>query len=78
MIYIAAIVILGFILFCRKTEDPEKTALTGFVTGGGALLAAHFAGGLFGIAVPVNLFTAAMSLCGGVPFVVFLVIYTIF
>lgn len=78
MIYIAAIVILGFLIFCRRTEDPEKTALTGFLTGGGALLAAYFAGGYFGIYVPVNLFTAALSLCGGVPFVLFLMIYSYF
>lgn len=78
MVYIAAIVILGFLIFCRRTEEPEKTALTGFLTGGAALLAAYFAGGYFGIIIPVNLFTAALALCGGAPFVLFLVIYSIF
>ena len=78
MIYIAAIVILGFLIFCRSTEKPEKTAFTGFLTGGISLLAAYFAGGYFGIAVPVNLFTASLALVGGLPFVAFLVIYSIF
>ena len=77
MVYIAAIVILSFLIFCRRTEEPEKTAVTGFLTGGAALLAAYFAGGYFGIIIPVNLFTAALALCGGVPFVLFLVIYSI-
>ncbi|MGN0696569.1 MAG: pro-sigmaK processing inhibitor BofA family protein [Oscillospiraceae bacterium] len=77
MIYIAAIVVLGFLIFCRRNEEPEKTAVTGFLTGGAALLAAYFACGYFGIIIPVNLFTAALSLCGGVPFVLFLVVYAI-
>lgn len=77
MIYIAAIVILGFLIFCRRSREPEKTAVTGFLTGGIALLAAYFALGFFGVAIPVNLFTAALALCGGVPFVLFLVIYSI-
>ncbi|MGN1416636.1 MAG: pro-sigmaK processing inhibitor BofA family protein [Oscillospiraceae bacterium] len=77
MIYIAAALILGFIIFCRRTKEPERTALTGFLTGGAALLAAYFCCGYFGIAIPVNLFTAALSLFGGVPFVLFLVIFSI-
>lgn len=77
MIYIAAFVAVGFVLFCRKTKNPERTAIMGFLTGGAALLAAYFAGGLFGVEIPVNLFTAALSLFGGVPFVIFLVIYSV-
>ncbi|MGN0693151.1 MAG: pro-sigmaK processing inhibitor BofA family protein, partial [Oscillospiraceae bacterium] len=68
---------LGYLIFCRRTENPEKTAVTGFLTGGISLLAAYFASGFFGIIIPVNLFTAALALSGGVPFVLFLIIYAI-
>lgn len=78
MVYAALTVILSFFIFCGRQKKPLKTAAAAFFSGGAALIAAHFIGMYFGIDVPVNLFTAALSLCGGVPFAALLVLWEIF
>lgn len=55
------------LLYYRKKEKPVKSALLGMITGAAALLAANFFGAEIGLAVPINGFTAFVSLTLGAP-----------
>ena len=77
MVYAAMTVILSFFIFCGKQKKPLKTAAAAFFSGGAALIAAHFIGLEYGVDIAVNLFTAVLSLCGGLPFVALIVLLEI-
>lgn len=77
MFYIAAAAITLFIIFCAREKKSVKTAAVAVFTSTASLIAAHFIGMSFGINISVNLFTALLSACGGIPFVLLLVLWSI-
>lgn len=77
MFYIAAAAVTLFIIFCGREKKPVKTAAVAVFTGTASLLAAHFVGMSFGLDISVNLFTALLSACGGIPFVLLLVLWSL-
>ena len=52
-----------------------KSLLISFVQGASALFAVNFLGGFLNVHLPVNLFTAACGITGGIPGIIFLVVY---
>lgn len=77
MFYIVAAAVTLFIIFCGREKKSVKTAATAVFTGTASLIAAHFIGMSFGINISVNLFTSLLSACGGIPFVLLLVLWTL-
>lgn len=69
IIFYAAFLIAAVIMICSymRSEKPARTAFTGMASGAAALLAAHFGGGYIGLYLPLNFFTAVISLVLGVP-----------
>lgn len=65
----AAIIMLCCYL---RSKHPVRTAFLGMSSGAAALLAAHFFGGAAGLYLPLNIFTAAVSLILGAPGVLIL------
>ena len=55
------------LVYYKKREKPVKSAFFGMITGAAALLAANFFGAKIGLAVPINGFTAFVSLTLGAP-----------
>ncbi|MCD7730644.1 MAG: pro-sigmaK processing inhibitor BofA family protein [Oscillospiraceae bacterium] len=72
IIFYAAFIISAIIIVCSymRSERPVRTALSGMLSGGAALLAVHFGGGSIGLYIPLNFFTAALSLTLGAPAVI--------
>lgn len=50
-----------------KSRKPVLSALKGMLSGGLSLAAVHFFGGYAGLYLPLNFFTAAVSLILGIP-----------
>jgi pro-sigmaK processing inhibitor BofA len=55
------------LIYCMKSERSAAAAFKGMISGGGLLLAVHFLGGYIGLYLPLNFFTAAVSLILGMP-----------
>ncbi|MBQ8825792.1 MAG: pro-sigmaK processing inhibitor BofA family protein [Oscillospiraceae bacterium] len=54
----------------KKSKKPVLSALKGMLSGGLSLIAVHFFGGQAGFFIPLNFFTAAVSLILGMPGVI--------
>lgn len=69
LIFYAALVLCAAIMliYYKKNEKPVKSAFFGMITGAAALFAANFFGAKIGLAVPINGFTAFVSLTLGAP-----------
>lgn len=69
VIFYAAFLLAAIIMICSymRSEKPVRTAFSGMTSGAAALLAVHFAGGYIGLYLPLNFFTAVISLVLGVP-----------
>jgi len=61
---IASVVML---IHCLRSEKPFKTAFRSMAGGGISLVLLHFFGSSLGLALPLNLFTAFVSLILGLP-----------
>lgn len=69
--YIAVIVsAIVMAVHCLKSGKPAKTAFFGMSSGAVFLTALHFLGGYVGFSVPLNFFTAVLSLILGIPGVI--------
>lgn len=62
----AAAGIIMLIYYARR-KNTVKSALSGMLSGGAALVLLHYFGDNLGYAPPVNLFNTAVSLVLGVP-----------
>lgn len=69
--YIAVIVsAIVMIVHYLKSRKPAKTAFFGMGSGAAFLTALHFFGEYVGFSVPLNFFTAVLSLILGIPGVI--------
>ncbi len=66
----AAVMLIHYL----KSEKPLKTAFKGMASGGMGLVLLHFFGGKIGLALPLNFFTAFVSLVLGLPGTVLLAV----
>lgn len=72
MIFCAIIIISAIVMtvHCLKSEKPAKTAFFGMGSGAAFLMLLHFFGKYVGFYVPLNFFTAVLSLILGIPGVI--------
>lgn len=69
--YIAVIVsAIAMTVHYLKSAKPAKTAFFGMSSGAVFLTLLHFFGGYVGFSVPLNFFTAVLSLILGIPGVI--------
>lgn len=59
----AAVMLIHYL----RAEKPFRTALRSMASGGAGLVLLHFFGGKIGLALPLNFFTAFVSLVLGLP-----------
>ena len=62
--------IIAILFNYMKSKKPVPSALKGMLSGGLSLIAVHFFGGYAGFYLPLNFFTAAISLILGIPGVI--------
>lgn len=79
MVY-AVFVVSSLIIFFSmyKTGHIIKSALLSTLQGISALFAVNFVGGFISVHLPLNVFSVASSAIGGLPGVIFLLVYDIF
>ncbi|MBQ8210843.1 MAG: pro-sigmaK processing inhibitor BofA family protein [Clostridia bacterium] len=69
---------LAILFFMYKSKHLIKSVFLSFLQGASALFAVNFLGGFLSVHLPVNLFTALCGAVGGIPGVIFLVVYDLF
>lgn len=69
LIFYGALALAGVVMLIHfmRSGKPFATALKSMISGGLGLVLLHFFGGQFGLALPLNLFTAFVSLTLGLP-----------
>ena len=76
MVYAVFIVSSLIILFAMyKSGHIIKSVLLSVLQGGCALFAVNFIGGFISVHLPLNIFSIAASSVGGLPGVIFLLVY---
>ena len=72
IIFYIAVIVSAIVMAAHylKSGKPVKTAFLGMSSGAAFLILLHFFGGYVGFSVPLNFFTAVLSLVLGIPGVI--------
>lgn len=76
LVFIAALIVIFISMY--KSGHIVKSVFLSAAQGLSSLFAVNFIGGFISIHLPLNVFTSAVCVAGGMPGVIFLLIYDIF